>query len=157
MLIALETTRINPSDLDPARLCELALDMERRAEFVSACQAWITAGREVSGIVAATRGTLWRFIVTNSGQAIEMEHLDDLHAAYWKAVDEMNDSRSSIGDDAYDDYILESIRSCIEAHRRASQFMTFEDDLARVEDAISDLFEGTGYVLDGVSIVPEDE
>lgn len=73
MLIALEASKIKPSDIDPIRLRELALDIERRAEFVSACQAWITAGREVSGIAAAIRETPWRFILTNSGQAIEVE------------------------------------------------------------------------------------
>lgn len=158
MIIALEATRIKPSDLDPIRLRGLALDMERRAEFVSACQAWITAGCEVAGIMEATRGTPWRFIVTNSGQAIEIEHVDELEAAYWKAVDEMNDGRSSIGNEGYEEYVLEGIRACLKVHRRASQFMTFEDDFARVEDAISNLFEGTGYIYNGEnSFIPEDE
>ena len=36
--------------------------------------------------------------------------------------------------------------------------MTFEDDFARVEDAISDLFEGTGYIYNGEnSFIPDDE
>lgn len=158
MLIALEASKIKPSDIDPIRLRELALDIERRAEFVSACQAWITAGREVSGIAAAIRETPWRFILTNSGQAIEVEHVDELEAAYWEAVDEMNVGRSCIGNEGHEEYVLEGIRNCLKVHRRASQFMTFEDDFARVEDAISDLFEGTGYIYNGEnSFIPEDE
>lgn len=126
--------------------------------IVSACQAWITTGCEVAGIVEATRGTPWRFIVTNSGQAIEIEHVDELEAAYWKAVDEMNLGRSSIGNEGYEEHVLEGIRNCLKVHRRASQFMTFEDDFARVEDAISNLFEGTGYLYNGEnSFIPDDE
>ena len=158
MLIALEASKIKPSDIDPIRLRELALDIERRAEFVSACQAWITAGREVSGIAAVIRETPWRFILTNSGQAIEVEHVDELEAAYWKAVDEMNVGRSCIGNEGHEEYVLEGIRNCLKVHRRASQFMTFEDDFARVEDAISNLFEGTGYIYNGEnSFIPDDE
>lgn len=125
---------------------------------MESCQSKIASGvATLHEIVAAIRGTRWRFILTNSGQAIDVQHKDDLYASYWEAVAEMKSCRHVIGQDEYDQEVIDRIRDCEMAHQRARQFMTDDDNLGRVERAIFELFDGTGYVFNGYGISPGDD
>jgi hypothetical protein len=126
-------------------LRELALDKTKRENFVKACKASIAAGGPVSEIIAAIRGTRWRFILTNCGQSIEVEHKDDLYTDYWTAVYMMKECRGIVGMDGYEHELPEAIRECERAHQRATQFMTRDENLGHLEHAIFDLFDDTGH------------
>lgn len=119
------------SGLTSPHLRELALDNAERDNFVKACKMSVAAGESVSEIIAAIRGTRWRFILTNSGQAIDVEHKEL--------------------------QLLNAIRDCEQAHQRATQFMTRDDNLGHLEHAIFDLFDGTGYAYIGEGIIVDDE
>ncbi|KSV87570.1 hypothetical protein N184_30930 [Sinorhizobium sp. GL28] len=156
--ILLLETRVTTLACHPSSLRELSLNLERREEFVEACQSAVASGvAALHEIVAAIRGTRWRFILTNSGQAIEVQHKDDLYATYWEAVAQMKSCRHVIGQDEYDQEIIDRIRDCETAHQRARLFMTADDNLGHFEHEIFDLFDGTGYVFDGHGISPGDD
>lgn len=116
-----------------------------------ACKQSIAQGGPVSNIVDAIRGTRWRFILTRSGQDIEVEHKDDLYDDYWEAVALLKDCRSIVGKEEYEDVLAGRIRDCHAAYRRAETFITSHDNIGgNVERAIEELFSGTGYKYNGV-------
>jgi len=138
--------------ISPFRLRQLALSEDHRPDFVAACKASIAAGEPIAGIMDAIKGTRWRFLLTKSGQAIEVEHKDDLYAGYWQAVSCMKECRSIVGKDEYEHIVLDAVRDCLEAHRRVELFITDDDNIGQVDRAILDLFNGTGYRYTGGGI-----
>ncbi|TAZ73801.1 hypothetical protein ELH70_14605 [Rhizobium ruizarguesonis] len=126
-------------------LRDLALSDNHRADFGTACKALIASGRSIADVAEVIKGTKWRYLVTRSGRAIEVEHKDDLYAKYWEAVAEMKSHRDHIGWEKYEDWILDAIRACKRAYDRANLFITDDDNMGNLDREILKFFEGTGY------------
>ncbi len=141
------------TNMDLGRLREMAILEGPRADFVQACKDWIEVGGSLVSINEAIKGTRWRYVLTNSGTSIEVEHKDDLYEAYWKAVTEMKAWRSQIHKEKYEYEILEEIRACEAAHEKAMAFLIPGDNLSPLQRAIDEMFEHTEYRYTGRAIV----
>lgn len=125
--------------------------------IASLARNYLGSGASVVALSEVLVPTGWRFVITKSGTEVEIERREDLWRSYLAKVEKASGWRSYARDEGMHETVTAGIHGLIALHSKANQYLCQAESLGNVDDAIDDIFRGTGVGFNGHCLAPCDD
>ena len=140
------------------RLIDLAaMETADKETLASLSQEYLDAGASIGTLTEVLVPRDWRFILSQSGQKLEIARREELWREYQSELLELRKWREHAHDESWHESISVDIHELIAKHAKLNRYLGPAEGLGDVYDAIDVTFAGPGAEFNGTIIALSEE